>query len=60
MPYRDYQVIEKWLHACSDFDFLFLLLAEMIPVLFAKNPNSSLTRIERTVMRKISLHRNKV
>lgn len=56
LSYHDYLVIEKWLKLCPDFDFLLLLLSDLLPSLFDKNPNSSLQAIDRTVMTKIARH----
>lgn len=60
LSYRDYLVIAKWVAACDDFDFLLLLLADLIPAQFSSKPNSSLASIDRTVMAKIRHHKNKV
>lgn len=60
LSYRDYLIIEKWVAACDDFEFLLLLLADMIPAQFIAKPNSSLAAIDRTVMKKIRQHQNKV
>lgn len=56
LSYHDYLVIQKWLDRCPDFDFLLLLLADLLPALFSKHPNSSLRAIDRTVMTKIARH----
>ena len=56
LSYDDYQIIQRWLHRCPDLDFLILLLADMLPGLFERNPRASLRSIDRTIMTKITRH----
>lgn len=56
LSHHDYRTLQKWLTHCADVDFLMLLLSDKLPKLFAKNPLSSLTAIDKTVMRSIARH----
>lgn len=56
LSYDDYQIIQRWLQCCPDIDFLILLLADILPELFERNPRASLKSIDRMVMTKITRH----
>jgi hypothetical protein len=56
LPYRDYEIIEKWLLNCPNKDQLLLILAEELPEYFAKSKGSvprSLGGIQKKIENKI-------
>lgn len=53
LSHHDYRVIQKWLDHCPDVDLLLLLLSDKLPALFERNPRSSLSALDKTIMRRI-------
>ncbi|MBP9708267.1 MAG: hypothetical protein KBD78_11535 [Oligoflexales bacterium] len=56
LPYRDYDIIEKWLLSCPNKDQLLLVLAEELPEYFAQSKGSvprTLTGIQKKIDKKI-------
>lgn len=55
LPYRDYEIIEKWIDFCQDFEKLVLVLEEELPVYFEKatHPPPLLAGVDRKVCHRL-------